>query len=666
MTFYKRVFIGIIVLVFAAVSAVIFFRKFLPDTNKVPNLGIFEEKSIAPESTEQIIQHNLSPIASNQWYSSVYKKFPTQSLYTFPLAYQLSPEGLSFSSPEIKATDKTIFAPFVEDFAVGFADDLEKPKIESIGDWSIGFSMATKQKDSLSFTLAHGIPYIKLKIDSDSVHVRFAHDFVITDQNTTKITSSSFSSDSYLVTTNNHEYIFVLPQKSAHTVKKNEIIIGKPGSLFIGLLDKKDNYDLFKEISDIEILGTSATPTVETEDLVTIYKTVTNGKVPLITLFSHQSDFLTQKPDILGTYPTLRGDMELVSANSFTTRIPLVRPDESFKKVSKGESEIIVQLKKDIKEVIEKGSPDSKNYYLGTWFGKVTSLIQLTDTFKLTAEKETLLQFVEPIFTKSLTYFQYDSEQKSLVSTSPEFGNEKLNDHHFHYGYYIRTAAVLARYKPELLKDYKGLVDELVNDIATIDRNSETYPYLRNFDVYEGHSWADGYADFVDGNNQESSSEAINAWYAVYLWSKVTKNVDLEKYALYLYNTEIQSVYDYWFDKKNNYAAPYGHKIASIVWGGKVDFTTWFGKEANMIYGIQLLPITPASLYLGNLDNFSQYEEDYRKSGGDGTKEWGELFIIWKSFYDPKEALEMKDKVTKPHSDTPRSLFLYVLYMNQK
>ncbi len=666
MTYYKRAFIGIIVFVFAAASAVIFFGKFLPDTNKVPNLGIFLEKSAAPETTEQIIQHNLGPIASNQWYSSVYKVFPTQPLYAFPLAYQLSPEGISFSSPEIKATDKTIFAPFVEDFAVGFSDDMEKPKIESVGDWSIGLSMADKQKNSLSFTLAHGIPYTKINIDSDSVYVRFPRDFVITDQNTTKIASSSFSSDSYSITTNNHGYIFVLPQKSAHSVKKNEIIIEKPGSIFIGLLDKNSNYDLFKENSDIEILRTSATPTVDSDGLITSYKTVTNGKTPLITLFSHQSDFLTEKPDILGIYPTLRGDLELVRANTFATRIPLLRPDDSFKEVRKGNSEVIAQLKKDIKEVIEKVPPDSKNYYLGTWFGKVTSLIQLADTFKLPVEKEKLLKFVEPIFTKSLTYFKYDSEQKSLVSTSPEFSNEKLNDHHFHYGYYIRAGAVLAQYKPELLKDYKGVVDELVNDIATTERKSENYPYLRNFDIYEGHSWADGYADFADGNNQESSSEAINAWYAVYLWSKVTKNADLEKYALYLYNTEIQSTNDYWFDRNNIYKSPYEHKIASVVWGGKVDFATWFGKEANMIYGIQLLPITPASMYLGKLDNFSKYEEDYRKSGGDAAKEWGDLFTIWKSFYDPKGALEMKDKVTKPHGDTPRSLFLYMLYLNQK
>jgi endoglucanase Acf2 len=45
-------------------------------------------------------------------------------------------------------------------------------------------------------------------------------------------------------------------------------------------------------------------------------------------------------------------------------------------------------------------------------------------------------------------------------------------------------------------------------DIATAVRNSSLFPFLRNFDVYQGHSWASGNSEFADGNNMESSESA--------------------------------------------------------------------------------------------------------------------------------------------------------------
>src|SRR5581483_8552362 len=167
--------------------------------------------------------------------------------------------------------------------------------------------------------------------------------------------------------------------------------------------------------------------------------------------------------------------------------------------------------------------------------------------------------YLEPLFTQSLSNFYYDTSKTSVIAKNPEFGNEVLNDHHFHYGYYIRTAAVLANYDPASLDKNKLMIDMMVQDIANDNRSSDQFPYLRNFDIYEGHSWADGFGKFADGMNQESSSEAINAWYGVYLWSQVTKNLDLEQTSLYLLNTEIQGSKYYWFGKDGVNSTPYAH-----------------------------------------------------------------------------------------------------------
>ena len=46
----------------------------------------------------------------------------------------------------------------------------------------------------------------------------------------------------------------------------------------------------------------------------------------------------------------------------------------------------------------------------------------------------------------------------------------------------------------------------------------------RTKDWYDGHAWASGIFAFADGKNQESTSESVNGWYAIYLWGEATNN----------------------------------------------------------------------------------------------------------------------------------------------
>ncbi len=59
----------------------------------------------------------------------------------------------------------------------------------------------------------------------------------------------------------------------------------------------------------------------------------------------------------------------------------------------------------------------------------------------------------------------------------------------------------------------------LTRDIASPVRDDAMFPFLRHFDVYAGHSWVSGQAPFGDGGNEESSSEAVNAWAALILFA---------------------------------------------------------------------------------------------------------------------------------------------------
>ena len=102
-------------------------------------------------------------------------------------------------------------------------------------------------------------------------------------------------------------------------------------------------------------------------------------------------------------------------------------------------------------------------------------------------------------------------------------------------GYFIESAASVGLYDREWLNNYKDVVKQLIYDIACPYRNNKecvadcgnAYPYLRSFSPYEGHSWASGYEDERTGNNQESTSEAINAWAGIILFGELTNNTKI-------------------------------------------------------------------------------------------------------------------------------------------
>ena len=125
-------------------------------------------------------------------------------------------------------------------------------------------------------------------------------------------------------------------------------------------------------------------------------------------------------------------------------------------------------------------------------------------------------------------------------------------------------------------------MDLVAADIGSNAGNG-SFPDRRVFDVYAGHSWASGTSPFADGNNQESSSEAITAWTGLAKWAKSSGNDALEAEAIWMLSTEAQAGLDYWtnFDNAEPIYSGYGHKIVTLNWGGKRDYATWFSPGAG-------------------------------------------------------------------------------------
>ncbi|WIB13745.1 glycosyl hydrolase [Curtobacterium sp. MCPF17_052] len=71
--------------------------------------------------------------------------------------------------------------------------------------------------------------------------------------------------------------------------------------------------------------------------------------------------------------------------------------------------------------------------------------------------------------------FAYDDTVKGLVGQAPSFGSDEFNDHHFHYGYLLSAAAIVADGSDDLVAKWKPVLDLVADDIAS-PRGDEVVP----------------------------------------------------------------------------------------------------------------------------------------------------------------------------------------------
>jgi len=186
-----------------------------------------------------------------------------------------------------------------------------------------------------------------------------------------------------------------------------------------------------------------------------------------------------------------------------------------------------------------------------------------------------------------------------------DFGNARYNDHAFHYGYVIYAAAVIAKKKPELFSnnsnEYYNKVLDLCRDIGSptspaSPQNDPYFPMHRHKDWYDGNSWMNGIQSQGAGRDQESVSEAANAWYGMYLFGLAMGNENLKNTGKLMLASEMRTFRKYYrtFQNTNQMFQGYNtkHIIVGNLWHSLIINNT-YGKAARFIYGVHMLPKNP-------------------------------------------------------------------------
>ncbi|KAG8856156.1 hypothetical protein FRB91_001161 [Serendipita sp. 411] len=235
----------------------------------------------------------------------------------------------------------------------------------------------------------------------------------------------------------------------------------------------------------------------------------------------------------------------------------------------------------------------------------------------------------------------YDSVWGGVVSSGmyqtgnllQDFGNGCYNDHHFHYGYFIHTAALIAKMDQRLnngdewYQQNKDYINMLIRDAANADPSDKHFPLSRCFDWFHGHSWAKGLFESWDSKDQESTSEDAYFSYSLKLWGNISCNPQLERLASLMLGIQRRVFRSYFLMEQSNKNQPANfikNKVTGILFENKVDHTTYFGNDIRFIQGIHMIPVSQISCYIRSqefvAEEWERYFSEDHLTGDDGWK----------------------------------------------
>jgi endo-1,3(4)-beta-glucanase len=249
----------------------------------------------------------------------------------------------------------------------------------------------------------------------------------------------------------------------------------------------------------------------------------------------------------------------------------------------------------------------------------------------------------------------YDTVWKGVVSSGTyetgdsglDFGNTFYNDHHFHYGYFVYTAAVIGLLDPAWMDQgtNKAWVNMLIRDFANPSTTDPFFPFQRSFDWFNGHSWAKGLFASGDGKDQESTSEDTFATFALKMWGRTSGDANMEARANLQLAVTARSLHNYFLLESDNEVQPkrfLPNKVTGILFENKVDHVTYFGAAPELVQGIHMIPINPSSPFT-RPKKFVQEEWDAYFSDGRADQVvggWRGILYSNLALIDPAKAYE--------------------------
>ena len=623
----------------------------------------FDGTPLQPLTTSRFNQ----AVPSSDWWSSVvmpvFGDDFSAPLHAHPLTVQATSTGLLVGAPTettvavTGATTAEYKTPHRFDLQLELLqqDPASRFAVEEYGDWSFTGRWLGGDTQPTA-TLAQGSPVVWLD------DVNFEQMVVVpTDGNADIEIESNYA----FVTVAGRTSLVLGPEGSRLEVLPEGIVVRgvSRGELAVGLLPES------VEETRVRFLETVGNRLETTQfswdthsnpfDIRVRYKFgAEESSEVLLAAYPHLTR-LAATPDSLGQsvgssgYVSPRGELGLVTTTGFDIDVPARGVLPTLPAVLTGDqlNTLRDMVRNDPAAIDPAGTLNryGDTYWAGKAMLKLSQLAQLAEITGQTEVRERILAALKNELSDWFTatgesgdkHFAYNAEWDTLQGYPDSFGSAgDLNDHHFHYGYFIHAAALVGSFDAEWAMNQKQMVDLLVADVAGTDIAGNMLPRLRSFSPMAGHSWASGHGAFASGNNHESSSESMNFATAVMLWGEITGDTGMTGLGQMLYSVEAEAISEYWFNRYGTvFPESFPHESLGMVWGDGGSHATWFSAEPEMIKGINFLPFHGGSLYLAEMArDTTALLAEIEQLGGGVIDDWPGIILQYEALVNPEAA----------------------------
>lgn len=588
-----------------------------------------------------------APIDSNDWWqSSLINKFGNL-MSILPLKARYSGKGLSLLTategwlPNMGETDVnvSVLSETVPDLYI-MPENLDSltayDQVSGYSDYAVDIDLCDKNGVAMTTTFVKGSPYVFMEFGQGmSVFLSGSSIQKVFDDNGKELFTEETSlvadhigiqvvdTDTKDKTETGISYYCVnVPAGTVFKKQGSYLKVNFPetnGYMSIGSMVEENDLQTFYQHGYAFVEDTEVTYVFEeaTSNISVDYKVETLVKregfsaETIQCMLPHHWKKSLADDESIGTYTSVRGDLKAVPTNHFTTSETFMGllPTFSLPDNQEFDSTELRTYLYQLEDATKNLTPAADAYWEGKNLHPLGMGVLMADQLGETELRDVFLARIKTILVNWFTYdgegdvsyFIYDENWGTLYYLQSEFGaNTAICDHHFTYGYFLFAATVLATYDEEFYYDYKDMIEMLIRDYANPDAEDGEYCRFRSYDLYEGHSWAGGYADNDSGNNQESASESLFSWVTLYLWGILTNNDTYRDAGIFGFTNEMDAVKQYWFDYDlDNWIEEWPYEVVGQVYGGINFYGTFFGGQPLYIYGIQWLPISEYLTYYG-------------------------------------------------------------------
>ena len=580
------------------------------------------QKTPKPLQSERLAEGLVPP--TNRWFSSLALGPEALPVFAVPLSFAEQDTGFGFGVPGVTTSDKAIMGGAVSDVSVT-VPGVRKTVVSGYDDLTVTLEQRASDGKALGHTvIAQGSPTVT---------------FTATEALDLSQNVAFTEGEPPTVTVTGRTYGLLLDRATA---RGTGISVEAGGSVTWFVVPDGGSATAMASAVARVTAGRAAYSVGSGSATTTLSYSHEGGGGGVLAVMPHQKAGLAAGTTCdLGTFPSVYGTLSVCRGDTLAWRAPSREVTTALDLGALSDADratLADQVRRDV--------ADTKPYPADTYFGgkalhRSAQLYQLATQLGIeevaASVRATLVEqldlWADPqgCAKRPAFCFVYDPQGKGMIGQTASFGSDEYNDHHFHYGYFLYTAGLLAGNDPALAARWQPVMDLVAADIASTGTDG-LFPDRRPYDAYNAHSWASGTSPFGDGNNQESTSEAVTAWTGLGLWADATDNRLLKAEATWMLAGEQSTalLYGLRLNTSDPVYRGFGHQVISLNWGGKRDYATWFSPSPAAMLAILVLPASPsAAAYLAGDPNRIRAQVQEATAGAGYAQQFGDYLLMY-------------------------------------